>query len=59
MPHKKEIHGDSFNGGTAIGASHKSESEESTPGVSASFSCEIYNKTFTSRGELTAYNRQS
>jgi hypothetical protein len=30
----------------------KSESEESTPGVSASFSCEICNKSFASRGEL-------
>jgi hypothetical protein len=52
MPNKKEIHGDSSNEGTAIGASLKSESEESTPGVSASFSCEICNKTFASRGEL-------
>ena len=33
-------------------ASIKSESEESTPGVSTSFSCEICNKSFASRGEL-------
>ena len=41
MPNKKEMHGDSSDRGDGTGASLKSESEESTPGVSASFSCEI------------------
>jgi hypothetical protein len=48
IPNKREIHSDSSD----MGASIKSESEESTPGVSASFSCEICNKSFASRGEL-------
>lgn len=48
----KEIHDDSFYRGAGTGASIKNESEESTPGVSASFSCEIFNKSFASRGEL-------
>ncbi|MFL6309444.1 MAG: C2H2-type zinc finger protein [Nitrososphaera sp.] len=32
--------------------SHKNLAEESTPSVSASFSCEICNKSFPSRAEL-------
>jgi hypothetical protein len=52
MPNEKEIHGDSSYRGTGTGASLKNESDESTPGVSASFSCEICNKSFASRGEL-------
>ena len=35
MPNKKEIHGDSSYRGAGTEASLKSESEESTPGVSA------------------------
>jgi hypothetical protein len=53
MPNKEEIHGDSSHRESDTeAASPKSESEESTPGVSASFSCEICNKSFASRGEL-------
>ena len=52
MPNKNEIHGASSYRGTGTGPSLKSESEESTPGVSASFACEICNKSVTSRGEL-------
>lgn len=52
MPNEKEIHSDSSYRGAGTGASLKSESEESTPGVSASFSCEICNKSFASREEL-------
>ena len=52
MPNEKEIHGDSSYRGTGTGASLKNESDESTPGVSASFSCEVCDKSFASRGEL-------
>ena len=52
MPNEKEIHGDSSCRETGTGASLKNESDESTPGVSASFSCEICNKSFASRGKL-------
>jgi hypothetical protein len=52
MPNKKEIHGDSSHREASTGASLTSESKESTPGVSASFSCEICNESFASRGEL-------
>ena len=52
MPNKNDIHGDSSDRGTGTGSSLKIESEESTPGVSASYSCEICNKSFASRGEL-------
>jgi hypothetical protein len=37
MPNEKEIHGDSSYRGAGTEVSIKSESEESTPGVSASF----------------------
>ena len=53
MPNEKEIHGDSSHrGGAGTEASLKNVAEESTPGVSASFSCEICNKSFQSREEL-------
>jgi hypothetical protein len=52
MPNEKEIHGDSSHREAATRGPSKIESEESTPGVSASFSCEICNKSFGSRGEL-------
>lgn len=53
MPNEKEIHGDSsYRGGAGTEASLKTVSEESTPGVSASFSCEICSKSFQSREEL-------
>ena len=52
MPNQKEIRGDSSYGGSDTEASLKNVAEESTPGVSASFSCEICKATFQSRGEL-------
>lgn len=53
MPNEKEIHGDSpHRGGAGMEASLRNVAEESTPGVSASFSCEICNKSFQSREEL-------
>jgi hypothetical protein len=53
MPNEKEIHGDSSQrGGAGTENSLKTVSEESTPGVSASFSCEICSKSFQSREEL-------
>lgn len=52
MPNQKEIRGDSSIGGSDTEASLKNVAEESTPGVSASFSCEICKESFQSRGEL-------
>ena len=52
MPNQKEIHGDSSIRGSDTEASLKNVAEESTPGVSASFSCEICKESFQSRGEL-------
>ena len=52
MPNQKEIHGDSSYGGSGTEASLKNVADESTPGVSASFSCEICKESFQSRGEL-------
>jgi len=48
----KEIRGDSSYGGSDTEASLKNVAEESTPGVSASFSCETCKESFQSRGEL-------
>jgi hypothetical protein len=45
VANKQEIHG----GGTSFGGS---KSDESTPGVSAQFSCDFCNNTFGSREEL-------
>ncbi len=52
MPNQREIHGDSSHRGSGTGVSPKNIAEESTPGVSASFSCEICKESFDSRGEL-------
>ena len=52
MPNQKEIGGDSSIGGSDTEASLKNVAEESTPSVSASFSCEICKESFQSRGEL-------
>ena len=52
MPNQKEIRGDSSYGRSDTEASLKNVAEESTPGVSASFSCEICKESFQSRGEL-------
>ncbi|MGH9923876.1 MAG: hypothetical protein ACRD5B_00715 [Nitrososphaeraceae archaeon] len=52
MPNEKEIYRDSSYGGAGTEASIQSESEESTHGVSASFSCEICSNSFASREEL-------
>ena len=49
VPNKQEIHG----GGASFGGS---KSDESTPGVSAQFSCDFCNKTFGSREELKQYS---
>jgi hypothetical protein len=59
MPNEKEIHGDSSYSGAGTEASLKSESEESTLGTSASFSCEICNKSFASREELRQHTIDS
>ena len=59
MPNKNEIHGDSSYKKAGTEASIKSLSEESTPGVSASFSCEICNESFASRGELRQHTIDS
>jgi hypothetical protein len=60
MPNEKEIYGDSSYRGAGTEASIQSESEESTHGVSASFSCEICSNSFASREETQiAYDRQS
>ena len=59
MPNEKEIHGDSSDRRAGTEASPKSVSEESTPGVSASFSCEICNKSFASREELRQHTIDS
>ena len=52
MPNQKEIRGDSSYGGSDTEASLKNVADESTPGVSASFSCETCKESFQSRGEL-------
>src|SRR5919205_3614119 len=55
IPNEKEIHGTSSHRGTAANeaaASTSSKSDESTPGVSAKFSCETCSDSFTSREEL-------
>ena len=57
IPNEKEIHGSSSPRGTGAeakeaAASIGSKSEESTPGVSAKFSCETCSDSFTSREEL-------
>ena len=54
MPNEKEIHG---SGVAAIGGGN-SKSDESTPGVSANFSCDFCNKTFSSREELKQHSTQ-
>jgi hypothetical protein len=61
IPNEKEIHGTSSHGGTAAAASEAaastSKSDESTPGVSASFSCEICSDSFASREELRQHTK--
>jgi hypothetical protein len=53
LPNQKEIHGNSsYGASSSTEASTKNMGEESTPGVSASFSCEICRESFQSRGEL-------
>jgi len=52
MPNQKEIHSDSSSGRSGTGTSLKNVADESTPGVSASFSCEVCKESFQSRGEL-------
>jgi C2H2-type zinc finger protein len=52
IPNEKEKHYDSSSERERMETSHKNLAEESTPGVSASFSCEICNKSFPSRAEL-------
>jgi hypothetical protein len=55
IPNEKEIHDASSYRGTDANeapSSTSSKSEESTPGVSAKFSCETCSDSFTSREEL-------
>jgi hypothetical protein len=52
VPNKDEIHGPSA---SAPGAA---KSDESTPGVSAQFSCGFCNKTYKSREELKQHTTQ-
>lgn len=63
IPNEKEIHGTSSHGGgtgaavSEAAASISSKSDESTPGVSAKFSCEICSDSFTSREELRQHTK--
>jgi len=61
IPNEKEIHGTSSHRGTAATASEAaastSKSDESTPGVSARFSCEICSDSFASREELRQHTK--
>jgi hypothetical protein len=63
IPNEKEIHGTSSHGGgtgaatSEAAASISSKSDESTPGVSARFSCEICSDSFTSREELRQHTK--
>lgn len=63
IPNEKEIHGDaSSHRGTdadanEAAASISSKSDESTPGVSAKFSCETCGDSFTSREELRQHTK--
>lgn len=50
MPNEEEIHG------SIVARSDKSD--ETTPGVSASFSCDFCNKSFSSREELMQHSTQ-
>jgi non-canonical (house-cleaning) NTP pyrophosphatase len=50
IPNEEEIHGSSV--------SRSDKSDESTPGVSASFSCDFCNKSFNSREELRQHSTQ-
>ncbi|MFL6526063.1 MAG: hypothetical protein ACJ70Q_07970 [Nitrososphaera sp.] len=56
VPNEKEKYDDSSSSERErMETSHKNLAEESTPSVSASFSCEICNKSFPSRAELRQY----
>ncbi|MFL6473543.1 MAG: hypothetical protein ACJ701_00850 [Nitrososphaera sp.] len=62
IPNEKEIHGTSSHGGTGTFVNEEatyisSKSEESTPGVSAKFSCETCSDSFTSREELRQHTK--
>jgi hypothetical protein len=62
IPNEKEIHGASAHRGTSADANEaaapiSSKSDESTPGVSAKFSCEICGDSFTSRDELRQHTK--
>jgi hypothetical protein len=50
MPNEAEIHGSSV--------ARSDKSDEPTPGVSASFSCDFCNKSFNSREELRQHSTQ-
>jgi hypothetical protein len=52
MPNVEEIHGS----GAAVRAGGKSD--ESTPGISANFSCDFCNKAFSSREEFRQHTTQ-
>ena len=59
IPNEKEIHGTSSHRGTAASeaAASTSKSDESTPGVSAKFSCETCSDSFASREELRQHTK--
>jgi hypothetical protein len=62
IPNENEIHGISSRGETGAvvneaAASISSKSEESTPGVSAKFSCETCGDSFASREELRQHTK--
>ncbi len=62
IPNEKEIHGTSSHRGEGASANEtaasiSSKSEESTPGVSAKFSCEICSDSFISREELRQHTK--
>jgi non-canonical (house-cleaning) NTP pyrophosphatase len=50
MPNEEEIHGSNV--------ARSDKSDETTPGVSASFSCDFCNKSFNSREELKQHSTQ-
>jgi hypothetical protein len=53
-----ELHKTEEIGGGSVSISKGVMSDESTPGVSASFSCDFCNKGFNSREELKQHTRQ-
>ena len=60
-PNKEEIHGNTSSRGSSAAATEVSSSglsDESTPGISAQFSCDFCDKTFSSGEELKQHSIQ-